>query len=251
LSNGFRRIGKEPWPDAMAHQLILPVHFEHMRLDFAEPAPAPAAPPAPAPVPSPSPSPAPAPAPAPVSASSSAGSTLLAPCLLANGVEFSVHELPRAMRRDLALVMPSRDVSRMVAVLAAQRSRVDLTNWGAEAAAEKDLLLERFAAWAGRVLARLAARGFANGDFIDPCSGLPANTRGCTVVWPEVDAFETLQRGRYRALSAGGCRIVAHPEWGTAVYPASLLCEAPLAEIEAACREAAEGSEGEGGAGAQ
>ena len=58
------------------------------------------------------------------------------------------------MRRDLALVMPSRDVSRMVAVLAAQRSRVDLTNWGAEAAAEKDLLLERFAAWAGRVLAR-------------------------------------------------------------------------------------------------
>ena len=74
---------------------------------------------------------------------------------------------------------------------------------------------------------------------LHPCSGLPANTRGCTVVWPEVDAFETLQRGRYRALSAGGCRIVAHPDWGTAVYPASLLCEAPLAEIDAACREAA------------
>ena len=232
----------------MAHQLVQPCFFHHLRRDFPAP-PATSGPAGAGPASSagaaasgagaapaaPSPS-----TPAPAPASTTAGSTLLAPCLLANGIEFSVHELPRAMRRDLALVMPSRDVSRMVAVLAAQRSRVDLVAWGAEAAAEKDRLLESFAAWAGRVLARLAERGFANADFIDPCSGLPARTKGCTVVWPEVDAFETLQRGRYRALSAGGCRIVAHPEWGTAVYPASLLCEAPVAEIDAACREAGE-----------
>jgi hypothetical protein len=63
------------------------------------------------------------------------------------------------------------------------------------------------------------------------------HTTPSQVVYPEVDAFETLLR--YRAYSAGGCRIVSHPRWGTAVYPASLFARAPADRVEAAAWEAA------------
>jgi hypothetical protein len=169
---------------------------------------------------------------------------LFGPERLPGGLEFSVCEVPRLMRRDLALVFPPgcgamhAAVPRLLAVLTGQRASVELVEWGPEAAAQKDLLLERFAAWAARVRERLRARGFADCDYVDPCSGLPTHARGCTVVWPEVDAFETLLK--FRAYSAGGCRVIAHPEWGTRVYPATLFAAAPVEEVVRAAREAAE-----------
>lgn len=76
-------------------------------------------------------------------------------------------------------------------------------------------------------------------DYVDPCSGLPVRTRACAAVYPEVDAFETLLR--WRTSSAGGCRLLLHPTWGAAVYPASLFARAPLEAVLAAV-EAAAGS---------
>jgi hypothetical protein len=43
----------------------------------------------------------------------------------------------------------------------------------------------------------------------------------------DVDAAELLLR--YRMDTVGGtCRIISHPTWGTAVYPATILICAPL-----------------------
>lgn len=44
-------------------------------------------------------------------------------------------------------------------------------------------------------------------------------------VFSEVDGVEVLLR--YRCLSAGMCKILIHPSWGAAVYPASLFTNAP------------------------
>lgn len=44
-------------------------------------------------------------------------------------------------------------------------------------------------------------------------------------VYSEVDGVEVLLR--YRCLSAGMCKILVHPSWGAAVYPASLFTNAP------------------------
>jgi hypothetical protein len=140
------------------------------------------------------------------------------------------------MRRDAALVFPGVDVSSVVAVPTAQRSAVDLVDWGPAAAAEKDLLLERFAAWAAAVCDALTAGGWW-ADYIDPCSGLPVRTAAGAAVWPEVDAAEALLK--WRTTSAGGCRIAAHPAWGTAVYPASLFTAAPAEAVVAAAADAA------------
>jgi hypothetical protein len=85
------------------------------------------------------------------------------------------------MRRELALVLPGVDVGPgLLTVPTSQRSIVDLANWGDVAATEKDLLLERFAAWAGDVCDRLGAEGFW-ADYVDPCSGLLVRTPNATV----------------------------------------------------------------------
>lgn len=56
-------------------------------------------------------------------------------------------------------------------------------------------------------------------------------------MYPEVDAFETLLR--WKTSSAGGCRVLLHPSWGSAVYPASLFTKAPLPALVPAMEEAA------------
>jgi hypothetical protein len=69
-------------------------------------------------------------------------------------------------------------------------------------------------------------------DYIDPCSGLPMLTLNCNKVYSEVDGMEILLN--YKAYNAGFCKVLQHPTWGSAVYPATMFCYAPrqvVAEI--------------------
>ena len=62
-------------------------------------------------------------------------------------------------------------------------------------------------------------------DFIDPCSGLPMLTLNCNKVYSEVDGMECCLG--YKSYSAGFCKILTHPAWGSAVYPATIFVHAP------------------------
>jgi hypothetical protein len=68
---------------------------------------------------------------------------LLEAMLLPNGVQVSVHEPPRALRRELALVLPDVPLEGVLVVPTCQRAVRDLVNVGPEVAREKDELLER------------------------------------------------------------------------------------------------------------
>ena len=165
---------------------------------------------------------------------------LFPPTLLSNGIEYSVHTVPRAFRSDLAPVLPGVPLEgepTFLIVPTCQRSCVDLVNWDDPVAREKDLLLERFVAWAAAVCERLAARG-CWGDYVDPCSGLAVRTPHSRIAYPEVDAFETLLR--WRTAVAGCCKVLSHPTWGTSVYLATLFAKAPVEVLEEVLREAAE-----------
>ena len=48
-----------------------------------------------------------------------------------------------------------------------------------------------------------------------------------------------LLKWRTTGSTAGGCRVLLHPEWGTAVYPATLFARAPPAELREAMEAAA------------
>lgn len=162
--------------------------------------------------------------------STTSSSLVQSPVLLPNGIEYSIHTIPKSMRQDIALVFSG--IPNMIASMdeyytlpTCQRAICDLTNWGGLAAIEKDLLLERFVAWSSCICQELEKHGYW-GDYIDPCSGLPVRTPYCTVVYPEVDALETLLR--YKSYNAGGCKLISHPVWKTHVYPASFFVRAPL-----------------------
>ena len=138
--------------------------------------------------------------------------------------EVSVHTLPRLVASEIQQVLPGVETpTGMIAILTAQKSKYELVEWGDEVAKEKDELLERFVAWASVVRQHLMDQGYWC-DYIDPCSGLPANTDG-NQLYGEVDGFQALLG--YRTQNANCCKILLHPKWGSAVYPASMFTNAP------------------------
>lgn len=119
-----------------------------------------------------------------------------------------------------------------------QHAQHDLVNVGPEVEAEKDRLLNVFLNFAKQFSdAVIAAGGRIEGDddddsqvywadYIDPCSGLPMRTlENCTKVYSEVDGMECCLG--YRSYNAGFCKILLHPQWGSAVYPATIFVLAP------------------------
>ncbi|KAG6623406.1 mitochondrial protein [Phytophthora cinnamomi] len=160
---------------------------------------------------------------------------LLRPTELREGFQVSVHACPRLMLRELKHVFPAQfqrakgGDAAVLAVLTCQKSLMDLSQYGVDADKEKDRLLETFVAFAQQVANALIARKYW-ADFIDPCSGLPMLTLSSNKVYSEVDGVELLLR--YRCLSAGMCKILVHPVWGAAVYPASLFTTAPYEVVK-------------------
>ena len=142
------------------------------------------------------------------------------------GFEVSVHSLPRIVLSEVQQVIPSVE-GKIIAVLTAQKSKYGLVEWGDEVAKEKDELLERFVSWCKDVIKGLEAEGHW-ADYIDPCSGLPANSDG-NKIYGEVDGFQALLG--YRTQNANCCKILLHPDWGAAVYPATLFTNAPAEAV--------------------
>jgi len=140
--------------------------------------------------------------------------------------------VPRALREEVAAVLPGQDLGELLVVPTTQASDLDLVRTGEAVDREKDALLERFFAWARAVADHLAAAGHWC-DYIDPCSGLPMVDRsGHRSVYDEVSALAALRQ--YRTSNAGCCKIVLHPRWGSSVYPATLFTAAPPEALAAA-----------------
>lgn len=116
----------------------------------------------------------------------------------------------------------------MLIIPTRQRANVELVHMGERVENEKDRLLENFMAFAKEVCNYLEARGHW-ADYIDPCSGLPMIHRDTSAVYGEVEALCTLLG--YRTQNAGCCKVLLHPRWGSAVYPASLFVKAPIASV--------------------
>ena len=117
----------------------------------------------------------------------------------------------------------------------AQRTKMDLVQTGESVDTEKDFCLERFMTFAKNVTDRLIAAGHW-ADYIDPCSGLSMVNKDSQQIYGEVDALVTLLN--YQTTNSGCCKVVLHPTWGSAVYPASIFTKAPPAALADAIAEA-------------
>lgn len=112
----------------------------------------------------------------------------------------------------------------ILAIPTNQHARHDLVAVGDEIELEKDRLLNCFLEFGEELCKKIRQAGYW-ADYIDPCSGLPMITKSCNKVYSEVDGMGCLLN--YRAYNAGFCKILTHPRWGSAVYPATIFCHAP------------------------
>ena len=152
-------------------------------------------------------------------------------CLPSGEIEVSVHETRKAFQREVEFVLPGVSLENgLLALATMQRARFDLVQVGDDIEQEKDRLLETFMDFAKGLCDKLIAKGhFA--DYVDPCSGLPMLTRDANKVFSEVDSAEQLLG--YGVMNAGCCKVLLHPAWGSAVYPATIFTTAKAQEVEA------------------
>jgi len=75
-------------------------------------------------------------------------------------------------------------------------------------------------------------------DFIDPCSGMPMVHRDSPSPYDEVGAFANVLG--YKISSAGPCKILLHPKFGSSIYPASMFARCSREQLEEALTRAAE-----------
>lgn len=161
----------------------------------------------------------------------SPGETKLPPTLSRTfaDFEFSVHAPPNALLRELTSVFPDTSIgvrSPVLVIPTFQRSAVPLLEYGDEQDAEKDRLLLRFFEWCGQIAEVVnQLQPLAWIDATDPASGLAWRGKPGSC-YSDVDGITRLLR--YETLDIGGCRVVAHPQWRFAVYPATLFTTATV-----------------------
>jgi hypothetical protein len=147
-------------------------------------------------------------------------------------VEFSAHVPPRSLAREIPLVFSQcKAAAPPVVAPVFFRCACDLvTGNRGEADAEKDAMLERFVRWVLSARAALADRAGGEPaadaapvwiDGTDPASGRPLHEPSGPSFYPDVHGAQAVLG--YRTYDAGGCGVLSHPVWGTAVYPATMF----------------------------
>ncbi|KNC79502.1 hypothetical protein SARC_08108 [Sphaeroforma arctica JP610] len=157
----------------------------------------------------------------------------------ANGIEYSVHDAPQRMRKEMPNVFPGVDFKGLLIIPTFQRTDLDLTSIGPAIEEVKDDCLEKFHRWGSAVCNAIVERGYW-ADLADPATGYPMLGEPGTSFYPEVIGAQTLLG--YDMILTGCCQMLCHPLYGTKVYPASMFTTAPrdvLAECFAQCTDAA------------
>ncbi|KAF9425642.1 hypothetical protein BGZ94_007357 [Podila epigama] len=149
-------------------------------------------------------------------------------------LEYSVHNCPRRMARDLATVFPGKDLSKLLVVPTIQKCIYEMVAWDAEIAKEKDDRLEDFIRWSKAIHRRLEQLGHWS-DMTDPASGFPCYSERGRDVYPDVDGCQVLLK--YDFQNAGCCKILLHPVWGSKIYPATFFTTAPADIFEAVVQQ--------------
>ncbi|HEY9645204.1 MAG TPA: methylmalonic aciduria and homocystinuria type D protein [Chroococcidiopsis sp.] len=99
-----------------------------------------------------------------------------------------------------------------------------------ETEAQKERLRQNFLEIGAMVVLRLVEQGY-RADLFDPSSGFPVySSPGHTRLDDVAIARACLG---YPVSRSGGCAVILHPLWGSAVYPSTVVSSAPPWVIEA------------------
>ncbi|HIK33668.1 MAG TPA: methylmalonic aciduria and homocystinuria type D protein [Oscillatoriales cyanobacterium M59_W2019_021] len=133
------------------------------------------------------------------------------------------------VRQHQSQIFPTWNEPIASIILILQKSRFPLPTDNPELEAEKEQLRERFLRWAFPRVCQLRDRDFLT-DLIDPRSGYPLFSNPGEIRHDDVAAVAATLG--WEIASVGNCRAIVHPQWRTAVYPATLLSTASLPVLQ-------------------
>ncbi len=124
--------------------------------------------------------------------------------------------------QNLERVLPDWNLPIAWVVLVLQEARFPLEDTSSHVEREKDRLREKFMRFGFQVAFDLRDRGWLT-DLIDPRTGYPLLSRPGEIRHDDAAVVRTMLDF---PVKTNRCRVLIHPDWGTAIYPATLITSA-------------------------
>jgi hypothetical protein len=144
-------------------------------------------------------------------------------------MQYSVHWAHQFLQTHLEQLLPDWSVPVLSILVVLQMSQCVLLDKTPETELHKQRLRERFVKF-GRMLAgTLCEMGYL-AEVFDPQTGLPLLSTPGELKLDDVAVVQACLG--YSLTDSGGCSILHHPVWGSAVYPSVLVSSAHPMIIE-------------------
>ncbi len=148
-------------------------------------------------------------------------------------VQISIHNPSQYICANCERILPDWQQQPFLwVVVVLQQSQHQLEEKTAMVEREKERLREKFLRFGCDLAFNLRDRGYLT-DLIDPRTGYPLLSHPGAI--PHDDTAVVRALLSYPVIK-NRCCVLVHPEWGTAVYPSTLVSEAPPSIIELVVR---------------
>lgn len=144
-------------------------------------------------------------------------------------IQISIHPPSQYICTNREQIFPDwKNTFSLWIAIVLQQARFELVDTTPEIEMEKERLREKFMRFGCDVAFNLRDRDYQT-DIIDPRTGYPLLSRPGK---KNHDDTATVKALLQYAIVQNKCRVLVHPEWGTAVYPSILISEAPPSIME-------------------
>jgi hypothetical protein len=144
-------------------------------------------------------------------------------------VQISIHPPSQYICANCERILPDwKNQPFFWVVIVLQQSHYELVEFTPEIETEKQRLREKFMRFGCDVAFNMRDRGYLT-DLIDPRTGYPLLSRTGSIPHDDIAVVTALLN---YPVMRNRCRVLVHPDWGMAVYPAILISAASPAIIE-------------------
>lgn len=140
-------------------------------------------------------------------------------------IQYSVHTPNQFIRTHLAQLLPSWSAPVVSVLVVLQECQFALLDKTLETERHKQELRSRFLTLGSYIADKLHQRGYL-ADLFDPQTGAPITSQPGPLKLDDVAVVQASLD--YPLTDQGGCAVIEHPDWGSAVYPSILISSAAI-----------------------
>lgn len=143
-------------------------------------------------------------------------------------IQVYITEPSQFIQQNQHRLLPTWTVSITHIILVLQKSQFPLENSSQEIEQEKDYLRSRFLRFGCNVVFELRDAQYPS-DLFDPRNGYPLLSRCGEITLSDITIVRDVLG--FKVIKQK-CSLLIHPQWGTAIYPSTIVTSAPLEVIK-------------------